>query len=366
MCAAVRSDSPRGAARCATACFLVVALLAPHLSQAQRAPSAPAVPSPADATEPPAREVEDDEQSEEPDAEAEPEDDVDVEEEVEDEDGRTAEQEQDPAAREEEDRAAALALFEQGVDLIDKRQWHEAASCFRRVLDFRWSAAASFNLATVLVELGRYVDASDRLRAVIRDPQADPEMHASAERKLGEITPRIGKLRVRLGPILQGAERLDIVLDGTVVPAPALKAAVAVDPGHHVLFARRDGAVVAREEVLLDPQGSRDIEVVLKEDPELIAAARAAKPAPRVQVVPIVQAPAANLQVQPREPITTKHRRADDDALLDEWWFWVGAGVLATVGITLGLRLAAGDSSGGDPVPGDFDPPVLSGRLEVP
>lgn len=260
-----------------------------------------------------------------------------------------------------DDTQVARALFAEGLRLADAQRWTEAADCFRRVLAIRWSAAAAHNLGSALVELGRLVEASEQLRLAGRDAEADAEMRAASQRMLDAIEPQIGKLTIRL---LGDREGVDVLLDGHPLPAAALDGPIRIDPGRHVVVARRRGTYVAREDIFLGSGAPRTMEVALDASP----------PPPEFEPAPLALAPATQgiplgPDIGPIGPANaTSGDRIDRDADRVEggapWWLWLGGGVAVTslVAVAIGFALG-GDSGAPAPIEGDLSPHVLRGQV---
>jgi len=147
-------------------------------------------------------------------------------------------------AQSESDTAAARALFSEGRALADAGDWDQAADRFRRALALRPSPPIRYNLAVALEHQGALVEASEQLRAAIREAPADDRTRTSADTLLRRVEPRIGRLTVR---IEGDATDMEVLLDGRRL-APALVGVGApTDPGHHRVVARRGGVETSAE-----------------------------------------------------------------------------------------------------------------------
>ncbi|UJR81300.1 hypothetical protein [Sandaracinus amylolyticus] len=167
------------------------------------------------------------------------------------------------------DTAAARALFQEGVACADRSDWSCAADRFARAHELRASAVIAYNLGHALVESGRLVEGTEILRRLVRDESVAANVRADASRVIRDAEPRIGRLAVHLrGPhddvsVALGTHELASSLLGTAAP---------VDPGEHVLEARRDGEIVASARVHIEPGGSEEIELEIPARPERPAA----------------------------------------------------------------------------------------------
>lgn len=260
-----------------------------------------------------------------------------------------------PPGKPSDETQVARAVFAEGLAHSDAGRWSEAADCFRRVLAIRWSAAAAHNLGAALAELGRLVEASEQLRLVVRDAEADAEMRAAAQRTLAAIEPQIGKLTIRL---VGGRDGVEVLLDGDVLPTAALDGAIRIDPGRHVVLGRWHGTYVAREDIFLGAGAPRAIVLSLDVSPALpeFAPLPATLPAPDAAQKHAASTPA-------RVTTTPADEHGDDTA----WWLWLGSGIAATTVIAVALVVGFGtETRAAHPVDGDLSPAVLRGRVVVP
>lgn len=146
-----------------------------------------------------------------------------------------------------ETTAAARALFEAGLEAVDRGDFTTAADRLGRSVALRDSPVARVNLALALIELGRLVSASEHLRAVLRVVEPGTRAHALASTKLTEITPRLG--RIRIG-ITGAAETVEVRLDDVPVPEALIDVDQPADPGSHtVTLHQGDGGLVSSAEI---------------------------------------------------------------------------------------------------------------------
>jgi len=225
----------------------------------------------------------------------------------------------DPAAR-----ATARALFTEGVGFVDAEQWTEAADRFERARALYDSAVIHFNLATVYLELGRLVEASEHLRDVIRRDDGEEDVRRAARERLTDVDARIAHLTIRVE-----GEADEVTRDGATVPSVALGVAAPVDPGRHELRALRGGDVVAEETVELAEAASEEVVLVV---------------------------PASVVIGDPELPDPDPDPTVDDEPFYASWWFWTIVGVVV-VGAAVGIGVGVGVSSQQTPAcTGDFMP----------
>lgn len=237
--------------------------------------------------------------------------------------GRTSAQ---PAPEDAERTAAARALFTQGMAAVDAGDWSGAADRLRRSLALRASAVVRFNLALALIELGRFVEASEHLRSVQREAPESSELRQLAAERLEQVLPRLGRLRIELrGP----RDDVEVHLDGVRVPDALVGAEQPADPGPRRVSAHRlqRGAQVelAAREVTVESGRAASVELDVPPPP------------------PTPEELAARRELSP----------AEDEGIERQWWLWTLVGVLAAgAAVGIAVFLTAGTSQ-----PSLLDPP---------
>ncbi|MCC7535961.1 MAG: hypothetical protein IT379_07100 [Deltaproteobacteria bacterium] len=244
-------------------------------------------------------------------------------------------------------RAAARALFEEGVAFAEQRQFENAVDRFRRSRELRRVPVVTYNLAVALAELRQLVEASELLRGVIRDETTPPELRQSAQVQLSQILPRVGRLTIRLSGDRSGVL---VVLDDRPIAPALIGVAAPIDPGQHRVVARRAGRDVASQ--VVDVTEGRDAAVTLEVEPAL----------PQVRDIGGVEleteasGPSRQRPRRRREP-----ERGGGGGVLGQWWFWGIVGVVAA-GATTGIIVAASSGGTEEPVRGTFMPGSLDIR----
>lgn len=256
----------------------------------------------------------------------------------------------------------ARSLYYDGLELIDRGQWQEAADRLERVLAIRDSAVVSYHLATAYSHLGRNVEARERLRRVQGDPAAASELREAAAKLLPEVEAKVGRMILRLSGDLDGVR---IFFDGRPAPTVAVDVPVPVDLGEVQVSALRDDEEVATASARVDDASAPPVEVFLeippRPEPESERIEQAQPPPVLVPVAVPEPAPAPGpLALQPGPP-------RDDDGLIDQWWFWTAVGAVAAAGVVGALILTdEPEPADASAVAGDFTPGVLEGRVQVP
>lgn len=234
--------------------------------------------------------------------------------------------------------ASARLLFQEGLDLGDEGRWQDAADRFRRSLELRPSPVVAYNLSSALVQLGGLVEASELLRGIDRDPDAQRNVREVSQALLQQITPRIALLKIELMGDPSSAE---VRVDDRLFTQAMIGVEIPSDPGNHLIAIVRDGEEIASRQVLL-AEGS--LEVVSFDLPQAPA------PTPR-EVAEQTQAPIAPA----RAPLDEE----DDSTVFSSGWFWIGLAVVAAAATVGGYLLFSDSSSTPDPVLGNFGPMII-------
>lgn len=237
--------------------------------------------------------------------------------------------------------AAARALFSEGVECADREDWGCAVDRFEQAYALRPSPVIGKNLGVALMRVGRLVEASERLHAVLRDPTAAPAVRDEAQARLAEITPQLARLTLR---VTGSRTDVELTLDGHPIPLSMADVAAPCDPGDHVIEARRGGVVVASAAGHVDAAGSVELTLEVPEPPPLPLPATA-EPEPIASAVLAPPAPAP--------------ARAPE--IYEEWWFWTIVGGVVAAGVGVGVGVGLGTS--GSPTAPMGSLGVIDGRM---
>jgi hypothetical protein len=148
-----------------------------------------------------------------------------------------------PAATSAAATERARKLFVEAARLYDEGKYPQAYVAFAAAWAIKKHPSIAGNLADCEVKVGKYRDAAEHLRYIVKDTsgEAKPEDKRRARERLDEVTKRIGVLTVSVAPT--GAE---LVLDAAPLGASPLPDTVFADPGQHTLEAHADGYVPSR------------------------------------------------------------------------------------------------------------------------
>jgi hypothetical protein len=260
-----------------------------------------------------------------------------------------------PAEPSPEALAAARSLFNEGVQGIDAKQWALAEDRFQRVLEIKWSPVAAYNLASVQMELGKLISASDVLHKIARDPSAEAQARVAAEQLLGELEKRIGHITLKVSGPMTDAE---VFIDARPWPRAALDIAAPMDPGTHRVSVNVHGTEVDAKEISVGNGAPLEISVELRTaapPPPPVAVARAAPLATATNF--------ATAAHDSSDPVATK----PSAAITKRWWFWAGSAVVVAAGASLAVMMLSKDATRmADPIQGNVDPSVLHGTVVAP
>jgi hypothetical protein len=194
-------------------------------------------------------------------------------------------------------RAAARDLGTAGVEAYQRDSFADASAKLEKA--YRVLRVPSLGLwsARALVKVGQLVKASERYREVVRLPLGDGDQIvqkqalAEAATELDLLTPRIPRLVIKL----QGgtADDTSVSVDGVTVSPALIGESLVIDPGKHVVEARRASQSVKVEVVVAEGE-TKDASLSLQ--PAAATGAPAPAPAPSGPAAPLASSssPAAD------------------------------------------------------------------------
>ncbi len=165
-----------------------------------------------------------------------------------------------------DDVARARELFVQASELRDHGDLRGALEKFEAAHVLAVNPITTFELARTYGTLGMLVEARDAYASIARLPaQAGETERATEARRDGpqaaeDLRRRIPMLSIK---IAVPADALSVSLDDQPVPAAALVAPRAVDPGTHRLVATGAGGTRAVQTITVSEGESREVEVTL-------------------------------------------------------------------------------------------------------
>jgi hypothetical protein len=154
-----------------------------------------------------------------------------------------------------ETKSAARALTEEGLSLFDSGNFAGAVDKLSRADDLVRLPTTGLALARAYVQVGKLVEASEKLLAVTRitlDTSASPAQRKAldaAERERKELAARIAMLEVALEPDVPTAT---VTIDGKPLARALLGAKRPTNPGERLIEVTTSGGVVARKILLVE------------------------------------------------------------------------------------------------------------------
>jgi hypothetical protein len=147
-------------------------------------------------------------------------------------------------------------LFDEGNALLQARDYAGALQRYQAAYERYPHAKLLLNMGTALYGLGRNTEALETYEKYQRHPEADP-----ARKK--EVAGMVKELAARVVTVEIDASEPDarVTVDGR--PLEKVPASVRLDPGVHVVAAKKDGFRHAEETVSLKAAQSRSVRLVL-------------------------------------------------------------------------------------------------------
>jgi serine/threonine-protein kinase len=173
-----------------------------------------------------------------------------------------------------QDKAASVALFNEGKKLMGEGKLAEACAKFQASLALVPGNGTRLNLANCLEKSGKTASAW----AVFRDAQLAAEKAGDdvkkkfAEDEMRKLEPRLARLTIKLAEDVPG---LEVQRDGEKVRRPLFGNAIPLDPGEHVVSAAAPGRTPWSQKVTVGERASVTVEV-----PRLEEVAPPPKPEP--------------------------------------------------------------------------------------
>jgi serine/threonine-protein kinase len=151
------------------------------------------------------------------------------------------------------DKAAAEALFEQGIDLLKAGKLTEACARLEQSESIERGIGTSLYLAECYEKQGRTASAWGLFRDAASEAQArgESERAQQGRARAARIEPRLSRLTVS-STMTEKPAGLQILRDADPVPDGLWNVAVPVDPGEHRITARAPGYVEWSQVVRVD------------------------------------------------------------------------------------------------------------------
>ena len=163
-----------------------------------------------------------------------------------------------PASAQQDDlKARAQELFQQGLAAVDAGDCARAVPLFRRSQEMFSARGTLLNLADCEIKLGKVASAWKHLKELIAQlAPGDPRL-AVAQEKMTALEPRVPRLVIE-APSGAAMAPTVILIDGDPLPAGSIGAELPVDPGDHVLAVTWPGSKIEETRVSL-AEGARQV-----------------------------------------------------------------------------------------------------------
>lgn len=194
-------------------------------------------------------------------------------------------------AQTEEEIAGARSAATQGVKAYEAGDYAQAVDLFQRAESLVHAPPHLLYMARAHEKLGHLVTARELYNKIIREnlapsaPQAFRDAQAAAEEEIRAVEPRLARLTVTVEA--PPGVVATVTMDGKEVPAALLGVPRPVDPGEHVVEAKAEGYLAARQSTALTEGGNGTLALKLEVDPN--APVPAASPEPANEPAPVAQ-----------------------------------------------------------------------------
>jgi hypothetical protein len=157
------------------------------------------------------------------------------------------------------------------VKLAQADKCSEAVDKLERSKKLKHSSIVLSHLGECQVKVGRWVEGSESLRKLLREPlpeNATPSLAAayeSAAATLRDLKPRIPSMKITLD--LPPNTDFSVKVDGKEVADSVIGVALPTDPGEHKVEATAPGFLKASSTVMVEASSAATVALELKKDP---------------------------------------------------------------------------------------------------
>lgn len=165
------------------------------------------------------------------------------------------------SAQSADDKAAAEALFDQGLELMKAGNYAEACKRLESSQQIDPGVGTLLYLGECYERLGKTASAWATFReaASAANAAGQSERAAIGNDRAQKLMPRLLRLQLELDPGLEGIEGLEITRDGKPVTRALWGTPVPVDPGEHTLEVSAPGYETYRTTVGAEGEGKTEI-----------------------------------------------------------------------------------------------------------
>jgi hypothetical protein len=276
--------------------------------------------------------------------------------------------------------ALALEFKSTGDQAMQAKHYEQALAAYERASELEAHPSLLFNRGRALQALNRYPEALDAI-AAFRE-QASPELAAKA----GNLDELVANLRQHVSSleILGAVSGARVSLDGKSLGVTPLAQPLRVNAGSSRLEITAEGYLPFERDIVLPAAGQERVRVALVRRKDVghltvtsVVGAIAFADGVRLGTVPAeITLPSGRHLIRVEHPGFRssetgveigpgQDRKLDlvlekESGLLAKWWFWTGAGVIVSAGVTAVICATTERSpSSGDIPPGRVAAPLL-------
>lgn len=157
----------------------------------------------------------------------------------------------------------ARKSFAEATELEKAEKWVEAEAKLREALAIKETPGLRYHLGYCLEQQGKLVDALvelDRADEMLRRGAKAPDVEKLLASARERVKKSVGEVTVRLGAGITGAV---VEIDGAAVKPALIGKGIPVNPGQHVVTAKKTGRIPYRREVQVDAGGSADVLITM-------------------------------------------------------------------------------------------------------
>jgi len=184
------------------------------------------------------------------------------------------------------------AKFKAVVEAEKNEEYEKSLALLDEIPVERHNVYTRLKRATLLVRLGRFIEAEAVLSELMKDPKADA-IRATVQGDLDDLRARMPKLTIRLAATSK--DDAWVTVDDKPVGPPVT---IPVNPGTHVVIAKRAGKEVFKQKVTLQDSQTLELEIDTSlappETPVASVSVPTASPVKRTDAGPAPTEPSAN------------------------------------------------------------------------
>jgi hypothetical protein len=265
------------------------------------------------------------------------------------------------------DVAAARSLAVEGVKLAQAGKCDEAVDKLERAERLHHAPIVLSTLGQCKVSQGKFVEGTEMLRRVIREPLPDHpspahvKAYERAQATLEATAPKIAQLTISVSA--PGEAQPSVTVDGELVPVALLGAERPTDPGDHVVEATAAGYLRSQVKVTVSEGDKKSVKLELERDPSP-AAAKEDSPSQ-------VAAVTASSSTAAAERSNTESHEAPSGATHSgpnrtaAYVSWISGGVALAVGAGFGIAAMSGKSDLDKQCNANVCPPDAQEKLDT-